>query len=658
MTFDEIERRLRLPAPDEPAVLPALLLPVRVATAALPDRSIDLRLGRRQRRLPVLMLATGLLLVAAVAGALGVGALRIDQLRDALPIPGLYSGRGITIDYPDDWQRLTPHDPFGNSGSWVALIVGNRSVTGCEAESAAVERNSPPPEPTPAEDGITYGEDQTGVIYHLEDRIYACLIEQPLEPGEARIVVSRDRPQAIAVGPFGDFEGRFLAPNPEVGGPVLVSAETGFTETIGQMPAQLIVRDRSVVPGAEQLRTWLVAIPDSAESIWWVQAVLRGPDLPALEAEVDTVARSLTFDEVPVPLADADRGTALAAAIDEVDRQMRAHPGRRFLDCLPRSAGSVTATIVDGPRGRLSAPLEVTCRTTVEDVDLRVWSAIVEVAWDETDDHTAGRWARQILFGAGGNMLQEGDLSPGTGESAAFPGDPGDVPVPSEVRTFQPGDLVRSVGAGAQTAVYDVELALLPPEPHLFMEVGALAAIISGPEMYDGRDFYLADNGFEIGWIGAEAKGEVVLAAAEPACPPVIDVVELAYLHSLERRLCVSGEITLGPVQAGQPERDPGWDQLEAVPDWLASWPRWALYGEGGRDGIDTGLPVALGPSLSYLSTDGWLTVTGHFDDPASATCEVSYPEDWNPASGTREVQARRCLERFVVTSAVATEGP
>ena len=33
MTFDEIERRLRLPAPDEPAVLPALLLPIQVGTA-------------------------------------------------------------------------------------------------------------------------------------------------------------------------------------------------------------------------------------------------------------------------------------------------------------------------------------------------------------------------------------------------------------------------------------------------------------------------------------------------------------------------------------------------------------------------------------------------------------------------------------------------
>jgi len=655
MTFDEIERRLRLPAPDEPAVLPALVLPVRIGTAPLSERTIDLRLGRRQGRVPALLLATALLLVSAMIGAVLVGALRVEQLRDALPIPGLYTGRGISVDYPTSWQRFTPHDPIGNSGSNVALIVGNRDVTGCEADAAAVERNSPPPQPTPDESGISYGGDQTGVIYHLEDRIYACLTEQPLASGEVRLVVSRDRPQAIAVGPFGDFEGAFLAPNPELGGPVLISAETGFTDTIGEMPAQLIVRERSVVIGAEQLRTWLVAIPDSAESLWWVQAVLRGPDLPTLEAQVDAVARSLTFDEVPVPLAAADRGAALAMAIDEVDRQMRAYPRARFLACMPRTAGSVEATIEDGPRGRLDAPLDVTCTTTVEDVDLRVWSATIEVAWDAIGDAPAGRWARQVLFGVGGQMLHETDLVPGTGEAAAFPGDPG-LPVPIDVPRFQPGDLARSVGAGTGTAFYDVDTAVLPPEPHLFAEPGTTIVILSGPEIYDGRDFYYADNGFETGWVGAEAKGTAVLAAAEPFCPAVIDADELAYIPTMERRLCVSGDVTLGPVRAATIDLDPTSQEVKAEPAWLAAEPAWRLFGTNGVEDLDVGLPVALGPGLIELPTDGWLVVTGHFDDPASTTCSVTYPESWNPAPVPPEAQVRRCLERFVVTSAVGTD--
>jgi hypothetical protein len=657
MTVDEIERRLRLPAPDEPLSLPALLLPVRVDTAAFPDRSIDLRLGRQQRRMPLVLLGTVLLLVAALVGAVLAGAFRLEQLRDALPIPGMYTGRGITFDYPDDWTRLTPHDPFGNSGSAVALIVGNREVEGCEPDSEDVARNTPAPQPTAAEDGITYIPEQDGAIFALEDRVYACLIEQPLEPGEARIVVSSERPQAIGVGPFGDFKGLWQ-PASELGGPVEVSADSGFTETIGEMPAQLVVRDRSVVPQAEQLRTWFVAVPKSADSLWWIQAVMRGPDLPALESQVDDVVRSLTFDDLPAPLDEADREVALERAVDAIDRSMREYPGRRFLGCLPRTADSVRTTILDGPRGRLREPLEVTCTTTVLDSDLRVWEATLVVEWAGGPNQEAGRWARQILFDVDGTVQRETDLEPGTGEGMAFPGDPSTADVPSVVPVFQPGDLAMSVGAGAQSAVYDVEMTLLPPEPHLFVEVGGLVSIVSGPETYDGRDFYMADNGFEVGWVGAEAKGDVVLAPAAPSCPPVIDVTELAYMTTLERHLCVSGQVSLAPVQAKHLDLDPMWSQIEARPAWLAAEPTWKLFGNGGAEGIDVGLPVALDPGLTDLPTDGWLTVTGHFDDPASATCTVTYPEDWNPAGGSPEVQTRRCQERFVVTSATPTEAP
>ena len=129
MTTDEIERRLRLPAPDEPTLLPALYLPVQVGYGA-PDSARDgppRRVGTR-RPVPLVLLGAVLLLVAALAGAVLTGALRLEQLRDALPIPGLYAGHGITLEYPDDWTRLTPPDPTGSSGSWVATIVGNRDV--------------------------------------------------------------------------------------------------------------------------------------------------------------------------------------------------------------------------------------------------------------------------------------------------------------------------------------------------------------------------------------------------------------------------------------------------------------------------------------------------------------------------------------------------
>jgi hypothetical protein len=656
MTIDDIERRLRLAAPDEPAVLPALLLPVQIGTAPVTERSVDLQLGRRRRPVSLVLLGTVLLLVAGLVGAVVSGAIRLEQLRDAMPIPGLYTGRGISLDYPDDWTRLTPPDPTGSSGAWVATIIGNREVDGCAPDSAAVAGNSPPPQPQPSGGVVDMG-NQQGVVPFVEDRIYACLIEQPLQPGEVRLVVSRDRPQAIGVGPIGDFEGSWLPANPDIGTPIVVSAETGFTETVGEMPAQLIVRDRSLVPGADQLRTWVVAMPRSPDMLWWIQAVIRGPDVPALEAEVDGIVRSLRFDELPPPLDPAGRDAAAAIAIDSVDRSMRQFPGRRFLSCLPRTPGSIAATIEDGPRGRLIEPLDVTCTTTVTANDLRVWQADIEVEWPATGGHEAGRWARQILFDADGAIQMETDVAPGTGDALGFPGDPSMTDLPTEVATFVPGELVRSIGAGTITSFYDVDTTLLPPEPWLSIEPGALAVIVSGPEVYDGRDFYVADSGTEIGWVGAEAKGRPLLAHAEPTCLPPADATDLVYVSALERRRCANGEVTLGPVQAGRVEADPSSEVVEGEPAWLAAEPRWALFGDG-VEGLDPGLPVALAPALETLPTEGWILVHGHFDDPAAATCRIVQPEAWGLAPLAPEVQTRRCQERFVVTSTEPTEGP
>ncbi len=39
----------------------------------------------------------------------------------------------------------------------------------------------------------------------------------------------------------------------------------------------------------------------------------------------------------------------------------------------------------------------------------------------------------------------------------------------------------------------------------------------------------MADTGREVGWIGAEAKGEPVLAPAELHCPPSLDATDLVY---------------------------------------------------------------------------------------------------------------------------------
>ena len=217
--------------------LPALLLPIRVGVAPLSDRVVDLRIGRRRQRMPLVLLGTVLLLAASLVGALLVGALRLDQLRDALPIPGLYTRRGVPSTIRMTGIASRPGIP------WLERLLGGAHRrqprgSGLRRGLASVERHAPPPQPLPSADGVVYMGNQQGRITGVEDRIYACLIEQPLEPGELRIALSKDRPQAIAVGPIGDFDGNFLEPNPEVGGPVFVNVDTGFVETIGGMPSQ------------------------------------------------------------------------------------------------------------------------------------------------------------------------------------------------------------------------------------------------------------------------------------------------------------------------------------------------------------------------------------------------------------------------------------
>jgi len=64
---------------------------------------------------------------------------------------------------------------------------------------------------------------------------------------------------------------------------------------------------------------------------------------------------------------------------------------------------------------------------------------------------------------------------------------------------------------------------------------------------------------------------------------------------------------------------------------------------------------LATSPPAAWLET--WLEITGHFDDPASETCQYTPPPDdlsyVNPASGVHG-----CRQQFVVTAARVVDGP
>lgn len=664
----DVERRLRLPAPDEPTRLPALVLPTAAAAAG------GVRLRRQAPGVggglwsPRLVLAV-LALLAAMAAAIATGALRLDRLPNPFDPNAGFVARGITVDYPKDWQVVAAMSPLNDQGGWTALILSNTGVDGCSAEQVGTETH---PAAVPSGDVMVLPEeDQTGKIYGTEDRILACVIDRPLAMGEVRLYLTQGAPQKIGIGPFGDFAAEDLfAPEGLAGfGMSMPTAQAGWTQTIDGMPARLVVLDSSVTPGAEEVRTWQVQSPDIG-LVWFVQSVMRGPDLDGLRAQTDAVARSLRFDHHLPPLDESTRDVALARAIDDHDRETRRWNGSDLYGCFPRTPGAAEATIDDllheyGPGGRLAEPVPVTCTTAVERTPLETWQATLVISWAAGDGYDAGTWGWYLGFDANGNgagsqgqMFDLQDLGfPGSvGEPPAPLDGPFEIPIGSIVEVLPPGipqsdGPIRAIFEQPNDTIGDRVVFDAPP--------GRRYGVIAGPIAHAGYDWYGVESQpgtsypGEFLWLPSTDGIRPLVRIVEPACPTgTPGVIDLVSMQPLERIACFGNrDLTLDPATARLAEDDGGLGQVQGTPDWLAPYSLWRLYGADGPDGLDGSLPIAIDPALGdAIPQDGWLRVTGHFDDPASATCRLTFPEE-SRSGETPEVQRHRCRELFVVTS-------
>jgi hypothetical protein len=144
-----------------------------------------------------------------------------------------------------------------------------------------------------------------------------------------------------------------------------------------------------------------------------------------------------------------------------------------------------------------------------------------------------------------------------------------------------------------------------------------------------------------------------------PDCPTAPTVTDLLALVPAERVLCFGDtELTLEPVVAARAEAAQG-GSVDGTPEWLARDAVWRLYGEGGPDGVEGALAVAIAPSAGdELPAGPWLRVRGHFADPAAATCERTFPDGWGGFAETPEMQHVQCRELFVVTEVEERSGP
>jgi hypothetical protein len=390
----DIERRLRLPAPDEPASLPALLLPVET-------RSLEARLGRRigARRAPDLRLAVAVVaLLALLTTVLVAGALRPSSqplsvgtsgcvervVPDLAPDPAATSCYTLTI--PSDWHVLAAGEISEGDFSQpdiayerVELLVANVELGGCATVGGPI--------PTAVEES-----DGTHVMpLETADPGLACLSAAALPKGGVRVRVLSGTRITGLVAPDG----------PAISDTSEPSVAAGWTEHIDGRPARHVVDAKG--------ETWDILFPGSIERIVRVQAEISSPDDPSARAALKAMVESIDFvTDMPSLAPDGGAGV-LASTIDSLVAGGR-EQGTDFYACLPRAVGSRAGTITGGPSRPLAQPLDVTCDSAISASSSGLWRITLDVRWPAAEGHAAGG-LREELF-----VLSD----PSTGTTSSF----------------------------------------------------------------------------------------------------------------------------------------------------------------------------------------------------------------------------------------------
>ncbi len=179
--------------------------------------------------------------------------------------------------------------------------------------------------------------------------------------------------------------------------------------------------------------------------------------------------------------------------------------------------------------------------------------------------------------------------------------------------------------------------------------------VLDGPTDADGYAWYLvaplgrADGtAGPFGWVAAASReGEAWVAGVAASCPATVDLASVLDLHAYERIVCFGNDsLTLdGPVVSCGIADGP-W---QPEPSWLSGMAGCGLSLDASSQQvlmlrIPPGGPSVPGPS-------GPLRVTGHFDDPAAATCTITTSDPVSAPVPARELIVLMCRTEFVVDS-------
>ena len=665
MTINEIERRLRFAAPDEPTVLPPLALPT---TSGIVRASVRLRSGaarHRDARFVYAMLA----LLLALALAIAVGAERLLDRRDQLVttcdpmIAGLEECLPVAV--PEGWVNLG--EGQFQSGEFAEPGLGSvfvQQVMATTPLGACPTPGGPFPAAVPSGSG-----EYVEVPLPTPDAGLACLRAAQLPDNAVRIVTFRG--------------GRILGGDAETGGIPDHSEptpEAGWTETVAGRPARLTIVG-GAAGGPAETRIWDVLWPGSIGTVLRLRADIAGPDLEAGRAKAQQVVDAVDFKwDVPA-LDQADADAVLGGLLDLLDRSLREGSHSDLYGCFPRKPGSAEATIRGSDSGPLAAPLQVACSSRIEASIAQVWRITLEVTWPAGDGY-AGDTLRLEYFSAG-HSAETGAVGVDGGYTTSLAGrtpnwdDPGFswfpngglvLPDPLDgPLNIPPGSLARVLAPGESGAA---EPAAGGDEIYPGI-VGTNVWVLEGPTLVDGEEWYRVQSGTgfppEAAWMRGTRDGRPQLQVIEPHCPAgdAVTVGELMWLISAERVLCFGDrEIT---IERGVFGFEPGYASSECMADdgaigpcptatadwgWIAGNPSWSLFGAGGRHGPEPPLLVWLTPGVAAPQDGEAVRVRGHFDDPAAHSCGLIENEGFAfGQADDDELQVLVCRERFVITS-------
>ena len=630
MDRDPIEDALRRPAPDEPSSLSPLILD-RSAVAPVRRTTGPRTSGRRLRLASALAVITTAFVVVvtlqfgSISHSVGTPEPSARATATATgvstPSPSLvggsllhFSGDGVSFDYPSAWHLYPARQAF-TMGSSLA-IVGTADLSACPTQGLSIDVN--------------------------------CAYSAKLAPGDIAVFVGTG---ANPAGSILDF-----------------APPGGFKEYIDGMPAAATTNGPLAVTGQEEGRAWTIGMPGVLDNWYVIRAAMRGPGIDKLRQQADALARSLRFDH-PAPTLPTDAASmasALSKGIDAMDRDARESSHSKMYACFSRTPdSSAQATIEDGPGGPLAGPLVVTCSVSIKATVIGQWEVTLSVGWAAGPGYAAGVFRQLLYLDAGGALGSLRSLT-----DTSFPATRPDVtPGPATTPVvLAPGSLVEVLPPGLTLYLTPDgtgdTLSSLPRGDRLW--------IVDGPRQVNGAAWYRVQwqptptyDGIPA-WIPALVDGHPIVAPVGPRCPsPVADVVDLLDLHPAERLLCFADRpITLGPVMLADGTN--ATSQATGSPAWLADSAKVRMFGREGPEGVDGALLVRAAPDATIsgqartLPMGTWLEVTGHFDDPASATCQRSWAPEENGSISpeTPAEQVFECREQFVITSARPVPAP